>query len=446
MAVAVVMSVVYLGSDARATSLVTADAGAVPPVPEAADAVPGALAQVWELPTDPRYGAVSTPYGTVVTTQPHGVAGYSASDAAPLWTYERRNAQLCAVGSGDTVADPLESWTGVHGVMTVFAKNGYCSGVTVHDPSTGERLFVRTSPNQHPGTVFFGSPYVGFVGSDYLELWRHDLVATIRYGNQPNPVKAHGPRLGCQIQDAAVTKDQLATIERCSADGVPRTVLVMNWPTPGDAPGADDAGWDTTISSPKAEISLPSSDAIIVGVTAERVAVMVADPEPTLLTYDAHGELVGEQPVEVAAADIRTTASSGITPVLVSGKYRFSLVGSTVVVTTWESVSVTEAAPTADGGDDDEDATASQEERVIDSPLMIWVAPHALGLPALVSTSVLVPVRDGLAVHAAVDGVVLSTIPVPRPEDPERVDVSMVGNTVVEIRGDHVVGLREPVH
>src|SRR5699024_4802207 len=133
-------------------------------------------------------GSVASPYGSVVTADKHTVTGHLASDGSTLWSYSRSNHPLCAIGSGDTTTDPLTEWTGVHGIMTVFAKNGYCSQVTLLNPSTGARLYQRTSPTHKPGELFFGAPYVGFMSSNYLELWRHDLVATIRYGDQAQPV------------------------------------------------------------------------------------------------------------------------------------------------------------------------------------------------------------------------------------------------------------------
>ena len=59
--------VVYLTSDIRATASVV---GPETPAPSTPKDVPTTLTQAWTLPTDPTLGAVASPYGVVVTTDP----------------------------------------------------------------------------------------------------------------------------------------------------------------------------------------------------------------------------------------------------------------------------------------------------------------------------------------------------------------------------------------
>lgn len=456
-ALAVVITAVALwsGSDERATSSVTASPGAAPTVPATPDAVPGELHQVWELATDPQYGAVVSPYGSVVTAGAHGVVGYAVTTGARLWSYSRSNRQLCAIGSGDTTADGLSSWTGVHGVMTLFAKNGYCSQVTLLDPTTGARLYQRTSPNQDPGQLFFGAPYVGWTGSDYLELWRHDLVATIRYGNQPNPVNSNGPHLGCTFSDAAVTTDQLATIEHCSG----AMHLVLNWPTPSDSPTGKDKGWDANHSQPKTTVDLPGTSAVIVGITTDRVAVLVATPSPAVVVYDSSGVETSRTAVDVSAAEIAQTAKAGITPSVVYQTRRYTLVGHHLLSVSSQTLTVPAPPPTttaapqsgsdvttggadATGSDSGAGGTGATEETVsVANPVLDWVAPDAIGLPTRVGSAILVPTAAGLEPRSVSEGAAGTVIPVQRGGYTGRVDVTAVGNMLVEVRGRTVVGL-----
>lgn len=453
---AVAAAVLYVGSDVRATTLDTAAPESVPTTPADAADVPSVLQQTWTLTTDPRYGAVVTPYGTVATATDHSVDGYDAASGDPLWSYSRSNRQLCALGSGDQTADALDSWTGVHGVMTLFAKNGYCSQVTLLNPSTGDRLYQRTSPNPDPGQLFFGSPYVGWLGSDYLELWRHDLVATIRYGNQPNPVNSSGPHTGCTFSDAAVTADQLATIEHCGST----TNLVLNWPTPSDAPDKDDKGWDANHSEPKATIPLEAEDAAILSVTADRVAVLVGAEEPSMVVYDTTGDEVSRTPVDVDAAAIAATARSGVTPAVTHQGKRYALVGDTLFAlsTVTDTVPAPPPDETAEADEpgaadeapaDDTEATTGDDADApatvtVQTPVLDWSMPGALGLPAAVAGSVLVPTAEGLVVRDTAAGRVGETIPVDRDGYTGRVDATAVGPMIVEVRGATVVGLAPP--
>ncbi|MEO7125253.1 MAG: hypothetical protein ABI382_04055 [Nakamurella sp.] len=446
------VTAVYLGSDVRATTLVATPAAAVSTTPPNAKSVPASLHEIWQLSTDPRFGAVVTPYGAVATADTHSVRGFDTQDGTSLWSYTRSNRALCAIGSGDTTTDALDSWSGVHGVMTVFAKNGYCSQVTLFDPTKGERLYQRTSPNQDPGQLFFGSPYVGWMGSDYLELWRHDLVATIRYGNQPNPVNSNGPHVGCTFTDAAVTADQLATIEHCGSV----TNLVLNWPTPSDSPAKGDKGWDTNNSVPKATIALKSSQAVILEITADRAAVLVAEPAPAIVVYDTTGKEISRTTIHIDAADISATAKAGVTPSVTYQDHHYALVGHTLFAmsSTTETVPAppkeTAANSSATGGDHPSDnagaATSAGSTKApatvdVDSPVFDWSMTKVLGLPASIETNILVPISTGLAVRPTSSSRTTRVIPVDRGGYQGRVDVTAVGSVVVEVRGAHVVGL-----
>ena len=446
-AVVVVAIVLWQGSDFRATADDTAPSSQAPPTPASPTVLPATLTQRWAISTDPQYGAVASPYGTVVTADRHTVTGHDARTGKAVWSYSRSNVDLCAIGSGDTKTDDLDTWTGVHGIMTLYAKNGWCSQVTLLNPNTGARLYQRTSPNQVGGQLFFGVPYVGWMGQDYLELWRHDLVATIRYGNQPNPVNSDGPHLGCTFTDAAVTNLQLATIEHCSG-GSTTAQLVLNWPTPDDAPDKGTQGWDANHSKPKATIDTHSAAAVIVGITSDRVAVLVSEPSPALVIYDASGAEISRTPVDVSASEITATASSGITPSVVYGAHRYTLVGRHLLSMSAETVTVaaptstaTSAPPTGSPATSTSGTSAVPQTTTEQSPVLDWIAPDAIGLPALIGGQLLVPSRQGLTARNVTGGSVARTIAVQRGGWTGRVDVTAIGSMIVEVRGGTVVGL-----
>ena len=293
---------VYLNSDVRATTSVL---GPTTPAPDVPDTVPNTLTQRWSLATNPDLGSVASPYGVVITADDHTVTGHDAGSGEFRWSYGRENLPLCAIGSGDVDAPGVTRRGKVRGVMVLSEKNGYCSQVMLLDPDTGARHYYRTSPNQVDGSLAFGGPYAAWMGPTRVELWRDDLVRTIQYGDEPTPPKPNATHTGCTFTDIALADDQFATVEHCvdanaadanAADGGAvdgnaagqggNARLVVNWATPDSAPDKPD-GQDVFKHEPRADIDTGSPAARIVGITADRVAVLVSAPEPALVCTTA---------------------------------------------------------------------------------------------------------------------------------------------------------------
>ncbi len=453
--------VVYLTSDARATTSVTAPAGTAPtPAAE----VPSALRETWTLSTDPAMGAVASPYGTVVTADATGVTGHDAVTGATRWSYGR-DEPLCAVGSGDTDAPGVDTRGRVRGVMVVSEKNGYCSQQMLLDPITGERHYYRTSPNQPQGSLAFGGPYAGWLGPTLIELWRDDLVRTIQYGDLPSPPKPNARHTGCIFTDIALADVQFATIEHCDEQG-PNARLVINWSTPDSAPDKPD-DQDVFKHDPRANVDTGAPAARIVGITADRVAVLVSAPRPEVVVYDEKGNVTTRTPADIPAASI--VAADALspdghtrpTPAVRDGTARYSLIGDrllgvtsdtvevTVPVTTTPS-SVTEAVPPTAGflagttPATPSSAPPSTQTKQVKDLTVAWTKNGALGLPAVVGDTLLMPVSGGLSSFVAANGnagIAPRTIPVDRAGYTGRVDAAAVGEMIIETRGNRVVGL-----
>lgn len=454
-----VTAVVYLTGDVRATDLVTVTSGSSPPVPQS---VPTSLTQKWTLATDPEIGAVDSPYGVVVTAEGTAAVAHDAVTGQRLWSYDRGNEPLCTIGSGDTDAPGVTVRGKVRGVMVVSNKNGYCSQMMLLDPATGERHYYRTSPNQAGGALVFGGPYAGWLGSSLIELWRDDLVRTIQYGDEPAPPKPNATHTGCTFTDMIVDDQQFATVEHCPDVGATARV-VLNWTTPDSAPDKPD-DQDVFKHDPRADIDTGSSAARLVGITSDRVAVLVSDPEPAVVVYDTTGQEVGRTPVDVPAAAIvdadRLTDTGGTqpTPAVRNGSQRLSLIGGTLVVTD-ERTTTVQTTPTATAGLGLETSTpptpgvltsglpaaepSTVTEQVQDLSVA-WTRAGVLGLPAVIGDQVLLPVAGGLTPVAEANGnpgIVPATIPVDRAGYTGWVDVAAVGSMIIETRGDQVVGL-----
>lgn len=454
--------VIYLTSDIRATAAVT---GPATESPSTADVVPSTLTPAWTLPTDPTLGAVASPYGVVITTDATTVTGHDAVTGEVRWSYGRSNAPLCAVGSGDTDAPGVTTRGKVRGVMAVSEINGFCSQVMLLDPDTGERHYYRTSPNQTGGSLAFGGPYAAWLGPTLIELWRDDLVRTIQYGDLPNPPKPNATHLGCTFTDIALADQQFATVEHC-ADTSPNAQVVINWATPDSAPDKPD-GQDVFKHEPRATIDTGSPAARIVGITADRVAVLVAAPEPAVVVYDATGAETSRTAVDIPAESIvaadQLTAAGGTapTPNVRDGAARYSLIGDRLIAVTSQTAQVTAPASTATSTSAIADAvpptvgllapettpstvSAPPETIQVKDLSVQWTKGGSLGLPAVIGEQVLMPVTGGLDVFAAQNGnpgPVPTGIPVDRGTYSGRVDAAAVGLMIVETRGGSVVGL-----
>jgi len=450
-------AVVYLTSDVRATT----DATALEvPAPTAPTSIPSSLSQKWSVATDPAIGAVASPYGVVVTGQGSAAIGYDAATGERRWSYDRGSAdgaeQLCAIGSGDTDAPGVTVRGKVRGVMVVSDKNGYCSQMMLLDPVTGDRHYYRTSPNQAGGSLAFGGPYAGWLGAGLVELWRDDLVRTIQYGDEPAPPKPNATHTGCVFTDMIIDDQQFATVEHCG--DAPTAQVVLNWTTPDSAPDKPD-DQDVFKHEPRATIDTGSAAARLVGITADRVAVLVSDPEPAVVLYDTSGNEVGRTPVDVPAPSIvdadRLTDAGGTSPTPAGrdGSTRFSVVGDTLVVVSEQSASVQttptpslaqlETEPPTPGVLASEGPAEPVTEQIQDL-VVGWTRQGVLGLPAVIGDQVLLPIPAGLAAVAAGNGnpgIVPVVIPVDRAGYTGRVDAAAVGTMIIETRGDRVVGL-----
>lgn len=403
---------VLRAGDEASTTVTPAPAPLAPPVD---GPVPTALVPAWRAanpagtPPGADLLAGPTAAGPVVATgrtDPDGsgvVTGLDAATGAQAWEY-RRPEPLCTLGTG--FGDVLALFRTTSPVGT------FCSDVATMDPSTGQRGPTRNS-DVRPGTrLLADGAHVTATGRDYLEVWRDDLVATLEYGALQNPVQSTPqPRAHCPHVSVAAGADTVAVLERCPAEPSDRLSVLSATPS----------GYD----KPEDRFSVLS------GVTGGRLVAVADDrtaleaPDGTLRIYDAAGTPIGTValgpaagPVAGAARETATDPPGQSTGVRPAGP----------VLLWWTGT-----------------ATVGLDPATL---LPRWTLPNTLGPGAGVPgepTTVLVPVPGGLAVVDAATGATRPAIPVDRRADPPGpVGVAVVGSTVVEQRGDAVVGLRPP--
>jgi hypothetical protein len=436
-AIAVVLVVVglvlYLNSDIRAANL---QVGVSSPAPTTASQVPQSLSQLWTASTDADLGAVASADGVVVTTDPHGITALDAVTGQQRWSYSRSNRTLCAVANGKD--------TGVTGIITVYSENGWCSEVNTFQAVDGERGDTRTGPYPEGGSLVDGGDSAGWFSPDLIEIWRYDLVRTAQYGVQPNPPNPGTQHTGCTFTDLAITQTQFATVEHCAAQGTHARV-VLNFDDPGAQNSPDK--WDNFKFSARMDVDSGSDAAVIVGLTSDRVAVLVASPAPAVVVYDAAGTEISRTPVNVPAAEITAAAATGRPlPSVDTGSARYTLVGTHLVATTDRTESTAAPRTTLTTAASSSGASSAAPTTVsVNSPEFAFVTEGARGLPAVLGDQLLVPVTQGLSVISADSGAGLlgnaRTIAVDRSGWAGRVDATAVGSTVVEVRGPTVVAL-----
>lgn len=431
--------VLYLTSDIRAARSDPGPAQSTPTPPQSA---PATLRQAWQSTTAAGLGAVVSPAGVVAVADDHTLRGLDARTGQVRWTYGRANAELCDIrgwqSSGTSIA-------------AVYAAGDFCSQVETFDANTGTLTHTRTSPNPRGGALTTGDGYLGWLGTDLVEIWRNSLVRTAQYGTQPNPPNSHTAYTGCTFDDLAIASVQFATIEHCADQG-PHARIVLNF----DDPGCDSCGypkeWKDDVYKGRRRIDQDtgSAAAVIVGVSAERVAVLVAEPQPAVVVYDAAGSIARRTPVNIPAAEIVAATGHGPTPAVVDGdNRRISLVGNHLIAIDERTDQVPapattlvtptgEARPTTESGGGTSAPVVSVGDLVL-----AWSTGGALGLPALTGTTMLMPVSGGLRVIGGADGPAADdrTIAVDRSGYTARVDAAAVDDMVIETRGSTVVGL-----
>ena len=230
--------------------------------PSPAGDVPAGFAEAWRAPS----GATRAPVvaGPAVVTGDGGlVAGHDATSGAVAWSY-RRDLALCTVAAGFPGADDGDG----HALALYEGRTGWCSELTALHPSSGRRADT-SNPDMRPGVQLLADgSYVTATGTDYLEVWRSDLVRTLEYGDVPTPVQpGKQPRPQCDYGSTAMSSDRIGVIERCPDAPSDRLTVI----TPDGSKGAD---------TPEVQFSveLPATGAVLVALSSERAAVAVPGP------------------------------------------------------------------------------------------------------------------------------------------------------------------------
>lgn len=379
--VAVVAGVLILWqhSDVHATQSEPAPAPA--PAAPTMTAVPAVLTEAWRAPS------AQTPKPVVagpaaVTGQGNEVLGHDPATGAILWRYAR-NIPLCTVGA---------EW---ERAIAVFHKSHNCSEVTALDGASGKRGPQRNSDAEDGTQLLSDGSHVTATGNKIIETWRSDLVRTQQYG-VPENVKNSGNNLRrpqCHYSSVAVSDDRVAVVEKCPGEPSDRITMIKSRPQDDEKP---EEGMSTATGS---------AQATAVAVTKSRVAALLPD-RSEVVVYQPNGSVDSRFPIRLPpmhpSIEATTTTSSAV----------FWFTG--------------------------QDTVALDNKTI--RPL--WTIPDTLGPGIQVADRLVVPVREGLALHDPVTGARERVIPVDRQNYSGAVQLGVVGSSILEQRGNTLVALR----
>jgi len=348
--------------------------------------VPPSLSPAWSRVDAPVPG-VHRPVivdGVILTTAGTTVTAVDQAGQT-LWTYER-DREICSLGA---------AWG--EAVITYRGEAG-CGDVVSVDARSGTYDDTRSAIAPDEVVALSSNDRVGTVGAERVELWRSDLVRTVEYGQvegrqepglQPNP--------DCSISSALTRTSLLAVTETCREDH--GSWLRFQAADPEESRKPEITG----------EVLLDDAGARLVAVAEDAVAVYLPGDRPELVSFHEDGTELHRRPVAPAP--------------LVDGEALFSPVTADLPHhMTW-----------FDG---------EQLYLLGPSDLAVrHVLEDAVGTGVAVGDQLLVPTAQGLAVVDWVSGETTSTIPVDRGDHDGAVTLGVAGGTIVEKRGDELVGL-----
>lgn len=378
--VAVAATVLWIRSDARGTSVVTANVPATEAPP--ATAVPPSLTETWRASSPATAAPVVAGGGAIVTAEDGTVTGRDRLTGDPLWRYQR-DMPLCGV---------IGAWGTA---VAVYRDQRGCSQVTQLDGATGARKAQRSSDADDEVTLSYDGTYVVSRGSTRMELWRSDLVRTLEFGRVDAPINAgKQPHPGCDLLSAAAGGTRVSVLMNCPDDAGDRLSVLDA--APKDSQEPQEFG--------SSVVGAESGSARLIAASGDRTAVYLP-ADRRIAVYDGTGAEIASHPVSGPVSPDATAARNG-------GVFTW-WTGSELI-----ALSTSELAPR-------------------------WTAAAgALGPGTIMAGSLLVPMPDGVAVLDPATGAPQRRIPVARDDVTAPITTSVVGDIVLEQRGDTVVALR----
>lgn len=318
--------------------------------------------------------------GLVISNDGYNVTAHDAA-GQQVWRYER-DREICGMGT---------AW---QAVTVAYRNNAGCGDVVSIAASTGEYKATRSAPAPDEVSILASNDRVGIANQERVELWRSDLVRTVEYGEISAPQEpGQQPHPECTITSALTRTELLAVTEDCP-DG---TFLRLQKTTPEDSR-------EPEITQ---SVKLPDSSARLVSIGQEGAAVHVAGE---ILAFDGAG-LVRHK---LGAHSSPALAQAG------EGFYSPATTDLPNHMSWFDGQRLYLFNP-----------AGLKVEQILDD---------AIGTGVVVDGKLLYPTAAGIAVADPTTGITEKTLPVERTH-PGEVSLAVAGGTIVEKRGDQLVGL-----
>ena len=304
-----------------------------------------------------------------------------------VWTYTR-DVPLCSLSKawGTIVAD--------------FRTGIGCGDVVSINSASGTYHATRSSLASTDIVPISSNDRVGIVSQERVELWRSDLVRTVEYGDVPAKAEpAQQPHEECEISSALTRQELLAVVEACPGEDNTYEYVRLQKTTPEESRKPE-------ISS---DIALPGTGNEIVAIGESAVAIY--SPErASILTYNTKGQMTHEHAVSES-------------PLVHNHKGVFG----------------------AQVADLPHNMTWFDGNRLyLFLPSMMTVSHEfddAVGTGIALAENLIYPTESGLNVADWDTGKIIRKIPVDRNGYSGPVSLGFTGNTIIEKRGNELVGL-----
>lgn len=357
-------------------------------------AAPTSIQEKWRVdnPGVPGSNRPILAEGLVISAQGGKVTASDPATGQPVWTYER-DLEVCSLGSAFS------------SVVVTYRNSAGCGDVTQIDAKTGTYRATRSAPAPETVTPVSSNDRVGIVSPERVELWRSDLVRTVEYGDKTAKQEPNlQPHEDCVISSALTRKELLAVVETCP-DQPNNSMLRFQDATPEDS----------RKPKMKVDVAVPGTDSQLVAISQTAAAVYVPGTPTRLISYDDQGK-------ETSRLDIKES----------------SLIRDHVA-----SASGTVFAP--ETSDLPHHMTWFDGERLyLLNPASLAaevIFEGAVGTGVAVGDRIMFPIKGGIAVGNWSSGQIEATIPVDRSSYQGHVSLAVAGATVVEKRGETLVGL-----
>lgn len=294
-----------------------------------------------------------------------------------VWRYER-DREICGIGT---------AW---QAVTIAYRNNAGCGDAVSITASSGEYKSTRSAPAPDEVVMTTSNDRVGIANEERVELWRSDLVRTVEYGDVPAPQEANQqPHADCTITSALTRTELLAVTEQCP-DG---TWLRLQDTTPEDAR--------------KPEITQN---------------IQLEDPASRL--------------VAIGQSDVAVHTGSQILAINGEGETTQRLISPKLDVAGFYSPATADLP--------NHMSWFEGNRLYLFDPAGLKVTQvfmDAIGTGIVVGDKLLYPVENGISVTDPIFGVQEKILPVQRGAHTGEVSLALAGGTIVEKRGEQLVGL-----